>query len=128
MSPTAPARKEWLPADYVALFELAKTLGVQLNAREPNVEAVLACNRRARQLVDALDESKRAALEEARAARAEAGNAERMWVVTRPSGEQYFVDKEPLEGMSRWAAGQDATVKEFRFVAVVYKPPPKKPK
>jgi hypothetical protein len=50
----------------------------------------------------------------------------RIWLVTRPSGERDLIHREPLEGMTTWAKGVDATVAEYRLTAVVHTPPPKK--
>jgi hypothetical protein len=41
-------------------------------------------------------------------------------MVVRPNGEHYFIEKEPLEGLLGWAAGQEVTVLEYTFTRVVY--------
>jgi hypothetical protein len=51
---------------------------------------------------------------------------DRIWVVLRPSGERDLIHKEPLEGITAWAKGVDATVAEYRFAAITHAPPPKK--
>jgi hypothetical protein len=51
----------------------------------------------------------------------------RIWLVSRP-GELHYIHKEPLEGITAWMKGVDATVVEYQFVAVVHTPPPKKAK
>lgn len=54
------------------------------------------------------------------------GLPECIWIVVRSNGEKYFVDKEPLGGMTEWAKGVDALVIEYRFGDVIHRPPPKK--
>jgi hypothetical protein len=54
------------------------------------------------------------------------GLADRIWAVVRPSGDQHFVTREPDEGILVWAKGLEVTISEYRFVAVVHRPPQKK--
>lgn len=54
------------------------------------------------------------------------GLPDRIWVVIRPNGERAFIYKEPLEGITAWAKGVDATIAEYRFAAITHTPPPKK--
>jgi len=44
----------------------------------------------------------------------------RLWIVVRPNGEHFLVEKEPLEGILGWAAGQHLVVLEYGFIGVVY--------
>ncbi len=48
------------------------------------------------------------------------GMPERLWLVSRPNGDRFFVDREPLEGMREWAEGQVVTVLRYDFAGVVY--------
>ncbi len=49
----------------------------------------------------------------------------KIWVILR-TGERHLILKEPIEGITAWAKGTDATVLEYTFVAVIHTPPPKK--
>ncbi len=52
----------------------------------------------------------------------------KIWVVTRPTGERDYLEKEPLEGLKTWTKGLDATVAVYRLETIVHTPPPKKKK
>jgi hypothetical protein len=54
------------------------------------------------------------------------GAPSRVWLVLRPTGEHYFMYKEPLEGWAIWAKGFAGTVVEYPFGAVTYTAPVKK--
>lgn len=56
------------------------------------------------------------------------GAIQKLWVVTQPNGERHFLVREPLEGITEWARGLDATVSEYAFSAVVHTAPPRKKK
>jgi hypothetical protein len=43
-----------------------------------------------------------------------------LWIVVRENGEHYLLEKLPLEGLETWAAGQNVTIYEYRFVRVAY--------
>jgi len=47
--------------------------------------------------------------------------AKRIWIVIRPSGERFHVDKEPDGGIVEWAKGLDVTVEEYEFKGHVKK-------
>jgi len=49
-----------------------------------------------------------------------------LWLVIKPNGEHFLLEKEPLEGILAWANGQDVQVREYRFHHLVY-PQPKNP-
>lgn len=44
----------------------------------------------------------------------------RVWIVIRSNGERFLVEREPLEGIVAWAAGQDVTVIEYTVLTVVH--------
>lgn len=48
---------------------------------------------------------------------------DKVWIVVRENGEHHTMEREPLEGMAKWAAGQRITVFEFTFARVVHEPP-----
>jgi len=45
-----------------------------------------------------------------------------MWVVIRPNGEKYIVEREPLEGIDKWARGQNVVIAQFDYSGVRYRP------
>ncbi len=47
---------------------------------------------------------------------------DRIWLVIWPLGERSFIVKEPLEGITEWCRGLDATVTEYQFAAVAHTP------
>lgn len=51
------------------------------------------------------------------------GHPAKVWIIIRPSGERYYVDREPEEGIASWARGLDATITEYVFAAVRHTPP-----
>ena len=54
---------------------------------------------------------------------------ERMWIVLSSNAERHIIEKEPIEGIQQWAAGQKGiTVIEYDFKAVVYHAPAAAPK
>jgi len=46
----------------------------------------------------------------------------KIWIVVRPNGEHFFLEKEPLDGLEAWALGQDVTILEYGFVRVAFRP------
>lgn len=50
------------------------------------------------------------------------GLPDRIWLVIRDTGERDFIAKEPLEGITEWCRGLDATVTEYQFAAVAHTP------
>jgi len=42
------------------------------------------------------------------------------WIIVRPNGEHFLLEKEPLEGIQEWARGQDVVIWEYAFVRIVY--------
>lgn len=49
----------------------------------------------------------------------------KLWIVVRENGEHYLLEREPLEGVARWAKGQNVTVLEYSFAKVVYPEEPR---
>ena len=47
----------------------------------------------------------------------------KIWVVIRPSGERDYLDKEPLEGITAWAKGLNATIAVYPFGDVIHTSP-----
>ncbi len=46
--------------------------------------------------------------------------AAKVWIVIQPSGEHFLLEKEPLEGIAKWAEGQSVVVHEYRHSKIVY--------
>lgn len=51
------------------------------------------------------------------------GVREKLLFVVRDTGEHYLLEKEPLEGIENWVAGQNVIVLEYAFSRVVYAKP-----
>lgn len=55
------------------------------------------------------------------------GFSDQIWVVVfHHNGERHTFLTEPLGGIVAWSKGADATVVEYKFVAVTHTPPLKK--
>lgn len=54
------------------------------------------------------------------------GLPQKIWLVTRPTGERHFIDK--LDDIEGWAKGLDVTIAEYRLNGIVHTPPPKRSK
>lgn len=47
-------------------------------------------------------------------------------VIFHDNGSEHVLEKEPMEGILKWAAGQNVTVHEFTFTGTPYSRLPKK--